>query len=164
MPYEMRHAEDTDAEAVIHVFNHFVRTSFAVFHSVEVEVSFFERLRSMAGKFPIHVIESPEGSVVGFAMVRPYHWADTLRRTAEVAMVILPEHTRQGIGSRVFKQLETDARTNGVDTLLGCASSRNEASINFQKQQGFVECGRFRRVGRKFDEDFDLVWMQKFLQ
>jgi len=163
MPYEMRHAEDTDAEAVIHVFNHFVRTSFAVFHSVEVEVSFFERLRSMAGKFPMHVIESPEGTVVGLAMARPYHWADTLRRTAEVAIVILPEHTRQGIGGRILKQLETDARAHGVDTLLGCASSRNEQSIAFQKAHGFVECGRFQRVGRKFNEDFDFVWLQKFL-
>jgi phosphinothricin acetyltransferase len=101
--------------------------------------------------------------VVGFAVIRPHHYADTLRRAADATIFILPEHTRQGLGGRILKQLEVDARAHGVDTLLGCASSRNEQSIAFQKAHGFVECGRFRRVGRKFNEDFDFVWLQKFL-
>jgi L-amino acid N-acyltransferase YncA len=156
MPYNIRLAEDTDATAVARVFNHFVRTSFAAFPSNEVDDSFL-------GKFPMHVIDSPEGTVVGFAVIRPHHYADTLRRAADATIFILPEHTRQGLGGRILKQLETDARTHGVDTLLGCASSRNEQSITFQKAHGFVECGRFQRVGRKFNEDFDFVWLQKFL-
>ncbi len=163
MPYDIRRAEETDADAITRVYNHFVRTSFAAFPSVEMGEALFERLRAMAGRFPVHVIVSPEGTVVGFALLRTYHFADTLERTAEGTIFILPEHTRQGLGSRVMRQLEADARTQGVDTILGCASSPNEASINFQKQNGFVECGRFRRVGRKFDQDFDLVWQQKFL-
>jgi L-amino acid N-acyltransferase YncA len=163
MPYSIRLAEDTDADAVAHVFNHFVRTSFAAFPSTEVDTGFFERLRSLAGKFPMHVVESPEGTVVGFAAIRSHHYADTLRRAADAIIYVLPEHTRQGLGGRILKQLETDARAHGVDTLLGCVSSRNEQSIAFQKAHGFVECGRFRRVGRKFNEDFDFVWLQKFL-
>jgi len=163
MPYNIRRAEDTDAEAVVHVFNHFVKTSFAAFPSTEVDTSFLNRLRGVAGKFPMHVVESPEGTVVGFALIRPYHSADTLRRTAEATIFILPEHTRQGLGDRLLKLLEADAKAHGVDTLLGCASSRNEPSIAFQKKHGFTECGRFQRVGRKFNEDFDFVWLQKFL-
>jgi L-amino acid N-acyltransferase YncA len=163
MPYSIRPAEDTDAPAVARVFNFFVKTSFAAFPSTEVDDSFLERLRNVAGRFPMHVIDSPEGTVVGFAVIRPHHFADTLRRAAEATIFILPEHTRQGLGGRILKQLEIDARTQGVDTLLGCASSRNEQSIAFQKAHGFVECGRFQRVGRKFNEDFDFVWLQKFL-
>jgi len=163
MPYNIRRAEDTDASAVARVFNHFVKTSYAAFPSQEVDDSFLDRLRALAGRFPIHAIESPEGTVVGFAVIRPYHYADTLRRTAEAIIFILPEHTRQGLGGRILKQLEADARAHGVDTLLGCASSRNEQSIAFQKAHGFAECGRFQRVGRKFNEDFDFVWLQKFL-
>lgn len=163
MPYNIRRAEDTDAETVAHVFNHFVKTSFAAFPSQEADETFLLRLRTLAGKFPVHVVESPEGTVVGFALIRPHHLADTLRRTAEATIFILPEHTRQGLGGRILKQLETDARAHAVDTLLGCASSRNEQSIAFQKAHGFVECGRFQRVGHKFNQDFDLVWLQKFL-
>jgi L-amino acid N-acyltransferase YncA len=47
-----------------------------------------------------------------------------------------------------------------VDTILASISSRNDGSIRFHKKNGFRECGRFRRVGRKFGQDFDIVWMQ----
>jgi len=39
-------------------------------------------------------------------------------------------------------------------------SSLNEGSIRFHLRHGFTECGRFRRVGRKRGQDFDMVWMQ----
>jgi L-amino acid N-acyltransferase YncA len=163
VPYDIRPADDTDAEAIAHIFNYFVRSSSAAFPSQIVDGVFYQRLNSLAGRFPLHVIVSPEGTVVGFAGLLSFHVADTFRRLAEATIFILPEHTRQGIGARLLTLLESDARSHGVDTILGRAFSQNEASLCFQRKHGFEECGRFRRVGSKFDQDFDLVWMQKFL-
>lgn len=36
-------------------------------------------------------------------------------------------------------------------------------SINFHKKNGFIECGRFQRIGRKHGQTFDVIWMQKML-
>ncbi len=33
----------------------------------------------------------------------------------------------------------------------------------FLETLGFEECGRLKRVGRKFGRDFDVVYMQRFL-
>jgi phosphinothricin acetyltransferase len=51
-----------------------------------------------------------------------------------------------------------------MKSLLANVSSRNEASLNFHLKNGFVECGRFKDVGTKFGEYFDVVWLQKFLE
>ena len=59
--------------------------------------------------------------------------------------------------------LESEARQRGIDTILANISSHNEQSLAFHAGHGFTECGRFRRAGRKFEKDFDIVWMQKFL-
>ena len=56
-----------------------------------------------------------------------------------------------------------EAGVKGIDSLLAAISSHNQASINFHLQNGFKECGRFLRVGRKFGQDFDVVWMQRLL-
>jgi phosphinothricin acetyltransferase len=48
-----------------------------------------------------------------------------------------------------------------VETILASISSRNEGSLRFHRKHGFRECGCFEGVGRKFDQDFDVVWMQK---
>jgi L-amino acid N-acyltransferase YncA len=163
MDYPMRLAADSDAQAVADIFNHFVENSFAAYPSLPVDRSFLGRLQTLAGRLPTYVIETPTGKVVGFAGLRPLHMADSMARSAEATIFILPAHTHCGVGSAVMKRLEEDARALEVDTIIGGASSHNEASLQFQRRHGFVECGRFRRVGRKFDRDFDIVWMQKFL-
>jgi L-amino acid N-acyltransferase YncA len=89
--------------------------------------------------------------VVGFAGLRPLHFADTMSRSAEVTIFILPEHTRHGLGGQIVAKMEEEAKALGVDTLIGGASSYNQPSIDCQRKHGFVECGQYRRVGRKFD-------------
>ena len=54
-------------------------------------------------------------------------------------------------------------RKSHIDTLLADISSLNEPSIKFHEKLGFSHCGSFKRVGRKFGKDFDVVWMQKLL-
>jgi len=62
-----------------------------------------------------------------------------------------------------METITIDARAAGVETLLANISSLNEVSLNFHLKHGFKECGRFQRIGKKFDRDFDVIWMQKFL-
>jgi len=56
-----------------------------------------------------------------------------------------------------------DRDAGGVDCLLANISSHNEQSLDFHRKMGFQQCGRFRRVGKKFGKDFDVIWMQKLL-
>jgi phosphinothricin acetyltransferase len=51
-----------------------------------------------------------------------------------------------------------------ITSLLANISSRNRQSLEFHLRNGFRECGRFLKVGHKFGEAFDVVWMQKQLE
>lgn len=163
MPYSLRAATDRDAPALAEVFNYFVKNSFAAYPSIEADESMYQRLKNLAGDFPFYMVLSPHGKAVGFALIRRYHLADTLSHTGEITIFLLPDFTHRGIGTAILKKLEQEAKERGLTILMANASSKNQPSIDFQKRNGFEECGRFRRVGRKFGEEFDLVWMQKFL-
>lgn len=163
MDYVIRPVKDADADAVVTVINHFVANSMASYMETPVDRTFYHRLKSLAGEYPFYVLQEPEGTVVGFALIRPYHPAGTLKRTAEATYFLLPQHTGKGFGSRLLEMLETEARKRGIDTILASISSQNEQSLAFHVAHGFAECGRFRRAGHKFGQDFDIVWMQKFL-
>jgi phosphinothricin acetyltransferase len=75
----------------------------------------------------------------------------------------MPEHTRRGIGSGLLSRLIDGAKEAGIDNLLACVSSLNEQSLRFHAKAGFERCGTVREAGRKFGQDFDLVWFQKRL-
>jgi phosphinothricin acetyltransferase len=147
-------------EAVVDIFNHFVTNTFAAYPEIPLGYDLFDRFMAMAHGYPSIVAKDAAGDVVGFAFLHPYHFARTLARAAEITYFVLPEHTRQGLGSRILERFIAEGRAMGVDTILAHTSSRNTASIRFHREHGFQECGRLRSVGRKFGKDFDVICMQ----
>lgn len=154
---------ENHGRAVIDIFNHFVTSSFAAYPDQPVPYEFFNRFQQMTQGYPAFVATVDSGRVVGFAFLRPFHPASTLRRTAEVTYFISPEFTKRGIGTALLKRLIEEAIPRGIDTLVASISSKNEESIAFHRKNGFRECGRFERAGRKNDQDFDIVWMQRHM-
>jgi mycothiol synthase len=59
------------------------------------------------------------------------------------AMVrVLPEHRRQGVGSRILEALSDHARSLGRETLWGRIREDDSESRRFAKNRGFREAGR----------------------
>jgi phosphinothricin acetyltransferase len=56
-----------------------------------------------------------------------------------------------------------EAAERKISSILAGISSLNSASVAFHKKRGFQECGRFQKIGRKWGQDFDVVWMQKII-
>ncbi|MBU0983791.1 MAG: GNAT family N-acetyltransferase [candidate division Zixibacteria bacterium] len=159
----LRPVRKTDKAAVMAVFNYFVQHSFAAYPEYPVADEFFDRMRGLAGGYPFLVAENEAGDVVGFGLLRNFHPAPTFRQAGELTYFIMPECTGKGVGSQMLQEFVRAARESGMTTLLASISSLNEQSIRFHKKHGFRECGRFECVGFKHGREFDMVWMQKFL-
>jgi L-amino acid N-acyltransferase YncA len=163
MDYSLEPMSAGHRQAVIDIFNHFIRHSQAAFPADPVDYAFFDRFLEMSRGYPALVVRDAALRVVGFAFLRPYHPAATFSRTAEITYFILPEHTRQGLGTAILELFLEQAGPLGIDAFLAAVSSHNEASLKFHLKNGFKEVGRFLKVGRKFGEDVDVVWLQKRL-
>jgi phosphinothricin acetyltransferase len=88
---------------------------------------------------------------------------ETFSHTGILTYFILPEYTNKGYGTRMLMQLIKDAEINGIHNILVCIVSKNTQSINFHRKHDFIECGKFKNVGYKFNQFFDLIWMQKLV-
>ena len=163
MNYRFEPMTGDDREAVQGIFNYYAANSFAAFPDTPVPPGFVDRMLEMAKEYCAIVVRAEDGGTVGFGLLRPYHFAATLKRTAELAYFLMPECTRQGVGRAVLDFLIEKAKGLGIDNLMASVSSPNSASIAFHLKNGFSECGRFRNVGRKFDQDFDVLWFQRHL-
>ncbi len=162
MDYIFETMSESHRQAVIDIFNHHVQHSFAAYPDQPVGYQFFDRFLEMSRGYPALAVKAgPE--VVGFGFLRPFHPAGTFQRTAEVTYFIMPEHTRQGLGTAMLDFFAEQAAKLGIDSFLASVSSRNRESLQFHLKNGFKECGRLARVSRKFGQDVDVVWLQKLL-
>jgi L-amino acid N-acyltransferase YncA len=156
----IRPVADEDRDTVIGIFNHYITTSFAAYPDKPVPPAFLSVLSE--GVHAFDVIEH-EGEIVGFGILRPFLPFSTFARSATVTTFIDPAHRHQGFGTMIMDGMIREARRKGITMLLANISSKNQESLIFHKKQGFFECGRMYEVGEKFNELFDIVWMQKDL-
>jgi len=159
----IRKVVDQDSDEIVAIFNHYVEHSFAAYPDQPVDRTFFEFMKKLIHGDAFFIIHADDGNMAGFAFLKKYHPYPVFNRVAEVGYFILPEYNRKGIGTRLLDRLEYEARALGIDTLLANISSLNSPSLAFHEKRGFRECGRFKRISRKFGRDVDIVWMQKFL-
>ncbi len=155
-------AEDHD-RAVIDIFNHFVTNTFAAYPDEPVPYEFFGRFQQMIQGYPAYIVTVDSGQIVGFGFLQSFHPANTFQRTAKVTYFISPKFTKLGIGTALLSRLVEEAISRGIDSIVASISSKNEESIAFHRKNGFRECGRLERAGRKNGQDFDIVWMQRRL-
>lgn len=160
MSYRLEEMADRHRASVLDIFNYFVTHSWAAYPEEPVSDYFFDYLLEVSRDYPCVVVENDADGIVGFALLRPFLQARAFRRTAEVTYFIMPEHTGRGLGRLILERFIGEARNMGVDNIIANVSSRNEGSLRFHKKMGFRECGRFSKVGRKFGEDFDVIWLQ----
>ena len=152
-----------DGNKIIDIFNHYVQNSFAAFPEDPVPYEFFNFFVNMSAGYPFLVARDGEGNVVGFALLRPHSPMPVFFRTAEITCFIAPQHTGKGMGKAMQERLLHEAKEMGISSILAGISSLNSASLAFHKKRGFQECGRFQKIGRKWGQDFDVVWMQKMI-
>jgi phosphinothricin acetyltransferase len=162
--YIMEPMQPEDGQAVIGIYNYFVLHSLAAYPDQKVPKNHFKKFWDMIHGYPAIMVKLKNGEPLGFGFLHPYRPIHTMQHTAEVTYFILPEYTGYGIGTKILTYLESMAPEFGIEILLANIASKNRQSLNFHRKNGFIECGRFKRIIRKNGLEFDMVWMQKYLK
>ena len=163
MEYSISPMLNEDRESIMDIFNYYIENSFAAYPESKLPYQAFDMLLQMSKGYPTGSIKDQEGKIIGFGMLRTHNPMSTFSQTAEVTYFIQPDHTGKGIGKMLLSYLEKEGREKGIKNIMVNISSLNPRSIEFHQKNGFIECGRFKKVGKKNGRDFDTVWMQKML-
>jgi L-amino acid N-acyltransferase YncA len=156
----VRKVQESDRDGIIAIFNHYAATSYAAYPEIPVNDRFFEFLRE--GTLMFYVLEKAS-HIVGFGLLKPVLPFPAFMRTGMLTYFLKPEFTGHGLGNMLLDRLTSDALKMGMTSLVANMASKNIPSIHFHVRNGFTEVGRLQNAGMKFDEQFDVVWMQKML-
>jgi L-amino acid N-acyltransferase len=159
----IRHATESDLEAIRAIYNHAVTWSTASFdlepRTAEAEQAWFAEHRE-----PYAVIVWEEGGAVagwgsiGQAMIRAAYGV-----TGDLSVYVHAEHRRRGVGEAVLRELLALARVRGFHSVTGFVSGENAASAAMVEKLGFARVAWLAEIGRKFDRWLSVAIYQLFL-
>ena len=125
-------------------------------------LEFEERITQTLAHFPYLVAEE-EGIVVGYAYASTYYDRSAYDWAVEVSVYVNEHYLGQGLGSRLYEALERELEARGYLRFLACIALPNVASIAMHEKRGYFQVAHFPKVGYKFEQWHDIIWIQKTL-
>ena len=161
---KIRQAKQEDAEAILAVYAPYVEETTITFETQVPSLEAFQaRISAIMEKFP-YLVAEVDGQILGYAYANTYYGRDAYDWTLELSIYVDRNCRQSGIGGALYNRLEAELSKQHIVNLLARISLPNEASIRFHKKQGFEQIGHFKKVGFKFGQWRDIVWMQKRLR
>ena len=161
---KIRPAKLEDAEAILAIYTPYVEETTITFETqVPSPEDFQNRMAAIMEKFP-YLVAEVDNQILGYAYAHTYYARDAYDWTLELSIYVDRNRRQSGVGKALYDRLETELSQQAVVNLLACISLPNEASIRFHQKQGFEQIGHFKKVGFKFGQWRDTVWMQKRLR
>ena len=159
-----------DAKRLSEIYSYYVEKTAVSFEYDAPSVNEFEhRIRKIKEHYPYLVCEC-DGLVVGYVYASAYSPREAYNWTVTVSIYVDREFRRGGIGAMLYKELEKRLKQQGIVNLLaGVAYCEKEDeylshdSSLFHKRMGYVQVAHMKKVGKKFDTWYDLLWLQKVL-
>ncbi|MDO5079205.1 MAG: GNAT family N-acetyltransferase [Streptococcus minor] len=159
----IRQAKVEDAEQLLALYTPYVKETTITFETQVPSVQEFQsRIQTILDKFPYLVAEEAD-TILGYAYAHTYYDRAAYDWTVELSIYVDTKKTQVGIGNALYDALEEKLAQQNIINFLACISLPNEASICFHKKRGYKQIGHFKKVGFKFGQWWDTVWMQKSL-
>ena len=164
--YHMASYQPAHLEAVTSIYANHVLHGRASFEEVPPTTDeMAQRFATLAAQnYPILVALDEAGCVLGYAYAGPHKLRSAYRFTVEDSIYVAPDALGKGIGKALLTALITSCEKGGYKQMLAViGDSENAASIGLHAACGFTHFGTATKVGFKFGQWLDVVYMQRVL-
>jgi L-amino acid N-acyltransferase YncA len=160
----IRDATEADLPAILAIHNHHIARTFAIWRYELADLAerraWFEERRDKG--YPVLVADE-DGEAVAFGSYGPFRTGEGYHRTVENSIYVREDRQRRGLARALMAVLIEEARRQGRHVMMAGIGLPNDPSVKLHESLGFVEVGRLREIGWKFDQWLDLLLMHKML-
>jgi phosphinothricin acetyltransferase len=149
---KMRAAVPADADGICLIYNHYVRNTTISFEEAPVlPEEMAARINEVtAGSLP-WLVEEQYGRIVGYCYATKWKVRAAYRHSVETTVYLDPDLVRNGIGTRLYRELLRLLKESGKHAAIGGIALPNEASVRLHEKLGFRKVAEFVEVGSKFE-------------
>ena len=119
-------------------------------------------LARQAAGLPVFVAEAA-GAIAGFSTYGQFRDRIGYRFTVENSVYVAASQRGRGVGKALMLPLITAARAQHLQTIVAGIAIPNDASLQLHRSLGFEQVAHLKRVGYKFGQWLDLLFLQLML-
>ena len=158
-----------DAKRLLEIYGPYVKNTAVSFEYEVPSVEEFEnRIINITKKYPYIKIIDDENKTVGYAYASSFKSREAYKYDVEASIYLDQSQRGKGYGKALYFELEKRLKQIGIINVYACITMpinkskySTEASYHFHLRQGFKLVGTFKRCGYKFNEWFNIIWMEK---
>jgi len=160
----IRNATQQDLPAILAIMNDAIENTTTIYDYKTRDEDYIIQWFTNKTKdnWPVLIYEV-EGKTVAYGSYGTFRAWEAFKVTVEHSIYVEQKYRGKGIGKQLLHKLIETAKQQGYHTMIGGIDATNNTSICLHKQFGFVEAGRIKETGFKFDKWLDLVFMQLIL-
>lgn len=160
-----------DAEELLAIYAPYVEgTAISFEYEVPSLEEFKSRIENISSILPYLKICDDSGVILGYAYAGKFKTRKAYDWSVETTIYIKSDCRRSGVGSLLYEKLEAILREMGIINLNACIAVPQEndpyltdASQKFHARHGYELVGTFHKSGYKFDNWYDMIWMEKII-
>jgi 2-haloacid dehalogenase len=154
-----------DLGRLTEIYNHYIVNTAATFDLTPVSArerrSWFDHYAT-TGPYRLLVAER-DGRVIGYATSSQFRAKRAYDPSIEVTVYLDPQAGRGGVGSMLYQRLFGDLRGENLHRAYAAVAQPNPASVALHRRFGFRDVGMLHEVGRKHDQWWDVLYLERAL-
>lgn len=161
---QVRNVTLNDAQALVDIYSYYVLNTTITFEYETPSMDeFIQRIQKITQKYP-YLVATLNDVIVGYAYATSYKDRAAYDWSVETTVYVKNDKHGLGVGRKLYTHLEQVLKEKSIVNMLACITYPNPKSIDFHTKFGFEKVGHFPKVGYKFNEWRDIVWMQKVIK
>ncbi len=160
----IRIATEQDAEAISHIYNHYIMNTVITFEEeVVCSDDIANRIKTTLAAGLPWLIAEEDNIVLGYAYATPWKSRSAYQFSVETSVYLDQNASRKGWGSQLYQALFAQLKHAKIRTVIGGIALPNPASIALHEKLGMHKSAHFSDVGYKFNQWVDVGYWQKSL-
>ena len=169
--FVIRSVTPADAESLLAIYGPYITDTAITFeYDIPSIEEFRGRIQNTLTSYP-YICAKADGKIVGYAYAGVFKARAAYMYSVELSIYVKKECRGQGIGKKLYTELERQLKNQGIKNLYACIAvpTKDEdlyldfSSQNFHSRMGFTKVGTFTDCAKKFDRWYSMIWMEKIL-
>ena len=167
---KIRTATLDDAPRLVEIYSYYVEETAISFEYETPSVEKFQARMNRTKKHYPYLLAEQDGKILGYAYASRFIGREAYKFSAELTIYLDKNYLHQGIGKKLYGELEKILREQGIKNLYVCIGVPevedkylNFNSLNFHQHLGFKICGKFQNCGYKFNRWYSMFYAEKII-